>query len=172
MLSKHRAAAVSLASLIAVTGVPLNLASSPAAAQGAPSTQGVGYAGVWRPSNGYWYLPGGAQQWGEGGDVPVAGDYNGDRTSDLAVWRPRNGTWWIINSATGGVRTQQWGEGGDVPLPGQQCDVGIGKAADFIVWRPSNGTFYLRATSSGAVSTQKQGVGGDIPVRISSGCIN
>ena len=36
-----------------------------------------------------------ATQWGNASDIPVAGDYDGDRRMDSAVFRPGNGTWYF-----------------------------------------------------------------------------
>jgi hypothetical protein len=92
---------------------------------------------VFRPSNGYWYITnssgatgdGGFQgqtrvQWGESGDVPVSGDFDGDGFADFAVFRPGVGTWYIMNSR--GIATPapamnaavQYGQQGDDPLSG------------------------------------------------------
>jgi hypothetical protein len=57
-----------------------------------------------------------SRQWGQAGDIPVPGDYDTDKRTDLAVWRPRDGMWYVIDSSTGAVRTQQWGQAGDIPV--------------------------------------------------------
>ena len=51
---------------------------------------------MFRPNGGLWYVMapfsviGG---WGQPGDVPVPGDYDGNGTTEPAVYRPSNGTW-------------------------------------------------------------------------------
>ena len=57
-------------------------------------------------------------QWGQTGDVPVPGDYDGDGKTDFAVWRPGTGEWFVIDSSTGKPRpaAQQWGDVGDIPV--------------------------------------------------------
>jgi len=56
-------------------------------------------------------------QWGVTGDLPVAGDYDGDGKSDSAVFRPSTGVWWIFQSSTATPLGVQWGASGDVPIP-------------------------------------------------------
>ncbi len=68
---------------------------------------------VFRPSDGVWFVQGGAATaWGAGGDVPVPGDFNGDGRADIAVFRPSNGVWYVQGGPVSG-----WGTNGDVPLP-------------------------------------------------------
>ncbi len=70
--------------------------------------------GIYRPSNGGWYLNGiGGVGWGIGGDIPVPGDYDGDGDADIAVYRPSSGGWYRA-----GAPAEAWGGvPGDVPLP-------------------------------------------------------
>ncbi len=81
---------------------------------------------VFRPSNGFWYIirsltnssslgiPFESIKFGQTGDVPVPGDYDGDGRDDLAVFR--NGTW-FLNQSTSGFSGLQFGVSSDQPVP-------------------------------------------------------
>jgi hypothetical protein len=122
---------------------------------------------VFRPSNGTWFIvnssgtaPVGVQ-WGNGLDLPVAGDYDGDGKADVAVFRPSNGTWYIVHSGTAAPVGIQWGNALDVPVPADYD--GDGKT-DIAVFRPSTGTWLIVHSSTGDTSTLQWGNGSDRPV--------
>ena len=83
---------------------------------------------VFRPSNGTFYslrtltnpntvaASFTAVAFGQAGDIPSVGDYDGDGTSDIAVFRPSNGTFYVSRS-TGGFTSQAFGTSGDIPIP-------------------------------------------------------
>jgi hypothetical protein len=145
-------------------------------------------AAFFRPSNAVWYIQNssgltGASgytgqtlvQYGATGDIPVAGDYDGDGVADLAVFRPSNGTWYILNSsgATGvggfaGQTRLSFGVNGDIPTSGDYDGDGL---TDIAVFRPSNHTWYIKNSSGvtgvGGFTGQTRlsyGATGDIPV--------
>ena len=116
---------------------------------------------VWRASTGTWYwltsssgysyTASGARQWGSAafGDVPLAGDVDGDGRGDLLVWRPGSGMWfWLKSSAayqTAQYGSAVWGTRGDLPL---LIDMDGDRVMDLTIWRPSNGTWYWLLSST------------------------
>lgn len=122
---------------------------------------------IWRPSNGLWYVIDSlsglvtVRQWGQSGDVPVAGDYDSDGKTDIAIFRPSNGGWLFILSSTGNSTGLQWGIPGDIPVPADYD--GDGKT-DVAIWRPSNGLWYIINSSTGTVRVVAWGEGNDRPV--------
>lgn len=123
--------------------------------------------GVFRPSEGYWYLirsgdgQFAAQHFGTFGDVIAPADYDGDGRFDVAVFRPGTGTWYWLNSSNGSFHAVQFGQNGDIPSTGDRDGDG---SADITVFRPSNGTFYWLQSSNGAFQYQQWGAPNDIPL--------
>jgi hypothetical protein len=121
---------------------------------------------VFRPSNGSWYsryaednyLGGYSfQAWGVSDDIPLAADFNGDGTMDIAIYRPAEGAWDIMRIYWGG-------QPGDIPVAGDFD--GDGKA-DIAIYRPSDGTWNIRYSGDyNAVKTEtfQWGIPGDIPI--------
>lgn len=105
---------------------------------------------IWRPTTGVWWVRISGTEWithgwGEQGDIPVPGDFDGDGTTDFSIWRPNNYTWYVIYSSTGGYYIYQFGEATDKPAPADYN--GDGKT-DVAVFRPSTGTWYIHTGSS------------------------
>jgi hypothetical protein len=119
---------------------------------------------LWRPSDGTWYSltstsafnysVARARQWGNAalGDVPLLGDMDGDRLTDLVIWRASTGTWYWLQSSTGYqalfAGSAQWGNAsaGDVPM---LADMDGDKKMDLVIWRASTGTWYWLTSSTG-----------------------
>ncbi len=125
---------------------------------------------VWRPTNGTWYVNKGTtwmqQAWGQAGDTPIPGDFDGDGKTDFSIFRPGTpyATWYIIHSSTGGQVSFQYAVSSD--LPAQADYDGDGKT-DPAVYRPptggaTNGVWYIQGTTAGYY-TYTWGEAGDIP---------
>src|SRR5262249_53874208 len=136
---------------------------------------------IWRPSTGTWWLLMSSgrqvsQGWGQAGDVPVPGDYDGDGKTDFGIWRPSTGTWWVLSS-TKGQLSQSLGQPGDIPV---NTPVGYRRSVngsllkqsnfdgdwktDVAVWGPATGTWSVMLSSSGDQVSQRWGQSGDVVV--------
>jgi hypothetical protein len=100
--------------------------------------------------------------WGRQGDIPLAGDIDGDGASDFVIWRPSSGQWFAkAADGTTIVPGLEWGVEGDIPLVG---DVDGDGKDDFVVWRPAEGKWFARAADgSRLVNGLSWGQEGDIP---------
>ena len=101
-----------------------------------------------------------AVHFGENGDVPVRGDFEGDGKADYAVFRPTTGMWYILHSSGIGFRAVHFGVNGDVPVAG---NYDADRQADIAVFRPSTGMWYILRSAEGAFQQAHFGVEGDIP---------
>jgi len=88
-------------------------------------------------------------QFGNTGDVAIAGDFDGDSKTDFGVSRFTSGDGVdlvYLESSTNTAKFPVWGNAGDVFVTG---DYDGDKKTDVMAWRPSDGTWYI-VNSSGA----------------------
>ncbi len=112
---------------------------------------------MFRPSNGYMYLKNRlisdfADQdffYGTAGDVPIAGDWDGDGIDTPGIYRNVDGVmrFFLINNNTGGFADVSFafGQPGDIPIAGDWDGNGTVTCG---VYRPGNQTFFLRNTNT------------------------
>ena len=113
---------------------------------------------AWRPYTGQWLSRGlnktsslgrllfAGVDWGQPGDVPLVGDFDGDGRDDLAYWRPTDGEWAARRAPVEGshqpaevlFRGVRLGRRGDLPLVGDFDGDG---RADISVWSVSEGVW-------------------------------
>jgi glycosidase len=103
---------------------------------------------------------------GASGDLPLAGDWDGDGVETIGFYRPSTGQFFLTNSNTPSAPIAynfSFGAPGDIPLVGDWD--GDGKAG-IGVFRPSEGLFYLRDSLSSGFADYAVifGLGSDIPV--------
>jgi len=101
--------------------------------------------GVFRPSTSQWLLrnsnsagrPNLAVDFGQAGDLPISGDWNGDGITDLGVFR--NGQFLLRQATT--ITTVSFGQAGDLPVAGDwngdgTDDLGVFRNGQFILRKP------------------------------------
>jgi hypothetical protein len=118
---------------------------------------------VFRPATGTWYSYGLGFQpltFGQLGDIPLAEDFSGDGTDELAVFRPSNGTWYILDVVANQFQAVQFGTNGDKPVAADYDGDGH---ADIAVFRPSNGTWYIINSHDNSFQPIQFGQPGDRP---------
>lgn len=119
---------------------------------------GIDTIGVYRPSNGAYYLrnsnsagpPYTVFGFGNTEDLPIAGDWNEDGIDTIGVYRPSNSVFYMKNANNGTPPvdyTIPFGNsgGGDLPVVGDWNNSGTDTIG---VYRLSNSTFYLRDTNA------------------------
>ena len=107
-------------------------------------------------------------QFGTQGDVPVAGDWDGDGRADVAVYRasPTGGGqsnfyYQPSTQPTVNFVTIPLGVGGDRPVPADYDGDG---RLDPAVFRSSNATWYVLRSSINQIQQTQFGLGTDVPV--------
>lgn len=86
---------------------------------------------------------------GQPGDLPVAGDWDGDQVDTVGIFRPSAGTFVQINDFAGGFPVSfDFGAAGDLPLAGDWDGNGLD---DVGIFRPSDRTMHL-TTDSGVTT--------------------
>jgi hypothetical protein len=114
---------------------------------------------------------------GNVGDVPLSGDFDGDGRADVALWRDASFTFFVqpssLESATSlesdfnrvssykQTLSQAFGSPGDIPVPADYD--GDGKT-DFAVRHDSTFTTFIRRSTDGGTTTVPFGNPGDVPI--------
>jgi FG-GAP-like repeat len=124
-------------------------------------------------STGYWDVRNSTNNqitstpYGQSGDIPAPGDYNGDGKTDRAVFRPGNGnaTWFIATAVTTGLSSvvtasyaQPFGVSSDIPVA---RDYDGDNKTDIAVFRPGTATWHILNSSTNLMSSVQFGATGD-----------
>ena len=98
---------------------------------------------------------------GNPGDVPLWGDWNGDGTPTIGVYRPSNRTFYLSNDNKTAAITVTIGNVGDRPASGDFNGDGTDSIALF---RPSSGTWFITNNDHSVASHFVYGTKGDRPI--------
>ena len=109
------------------------------------NTLGSGDGGLGAAETSFFY--------GNPGDVPFVGDWNGDGRDTPGLRRPSDGFVYLRNSNTQGVADGSffYGDNGDIPFAGDWNGDDIDTMG---LYRPANGFIYLRNSNSTGVAHQ------------------
>jgi len=146
---------------------------------------GVDELGLFRPSTNTFYLDidGNGQinlasgdrefAMGAAGDLPIVGDWDGDRVDETGLYRPSTQTFFLDVDGDGAIslpsgdRSFAMGAAGDLPIVGDWNDDAVDEVGLF---RPATNRFYLDANGNGAYSPTRSdksyvmGAAGDLPI--------
>ncbi|MFE1793549.1 transglycosylase family protein [Streptomyces sp. NPDC059525] len=96
---------------------------------------------------------------GQAGDIPITGDWDGYGHDQLGVFRPSTNTF-ALRHDDGSSTSLEFGNPGDIPVPGMWDHNGHAQMA---VYRPSTNTFTVRH-DNGSTDSVTLGNPGDIPI--------
>src|ERR1700742_1771258 len=99
--------------------------------------------------------------WGNPGDVPLAGDWDGSGKWQIGAYRPSNETFYLGDDNGGADQALTLGNPGESPITGDWN--GSGKT-QIGAWRPSNATFYLGYDAGVSDTAIPFGQEGDTPI--------
>ena len=125
------------------------------------------WIGIYRTSISTWYLDTNNDgiinrtiHFGIPGDIPVAGDWNGDGSTDAGIFRPATGYWYFDYNLDGMVDTSfRYGGSGDQIITGDWLGTGKNGIA---IFRPATGYWYFDYNLDGIVDTSfRYGGSGD-----------
>jgi hypothetical protein len=130
------------------------------------SSTAVADLAVWRPKTGVWYILEDGQietpvTFGQDGDVPVQGDFDGDGLTDFSVFRPGDSKTYITRSSDKSSYDVTLGAVNDLPAVGDFD--GDGKT-DVTLWRPSTYVWSFRLSASDTTITAQYGANNDKPL--------
>jgi len=104
-------------------------------------------------------------EFGQAGDRPIAGDWDGDGEDTIGFYRPSTEKFYLRNSNSGGSAdvSFSFGESQDLPVVGDWNEDGTDTVG---IYRPSNGSFYLTNSHSSSCCSYQFAFGnkGDIPI--------
>ncbi|MFJ5118709.1 PKD domain-containing protein [Kitasatospora sp. NPDC088548] len=128
---------------------------------GGPTSQvGLFYNGEWAFAYGKSTAPAGTDSlFGDPGDLPVFGSWDGSGPSRPGIYRPSSSTF-ALRHADRSVTSVQFGDPGDLPVVGRWDG---GWADGLAIYRPGAGLFAV-LHANGSVTTLRFGDPGDIPV--------
>ncbi|MFO0959111.1 MAG: Ig-like domain-containing protein [Isosphaeraceae bacterium] len=101
---------------------------------------------------------------GQAGDIPLQGDYDGDGMTDLAVYRPGTSQFILVRSQAGSFQIQL-GQAGDIPVVADYSGDGT---TDVAIYHPATGEWTYNPSQGGPAVTVKLGgiytlQAGDVP---------
>ena len=96
--------------------------------------------------------------YGNPGDIPVTGDWDGNGTDSPGLRRPSDGFVYLRNTNTTGIAdiSYFYGDPGDLPVAGDWDDNGVDS---FGLFRPATSSFYLRNSHSTGVADSSFALG-------------
>ena len=99
---------------------------------------------------------------GKTGDLPVAGDWDGDGIDTVGLYRPSTSEFFLVNDFLGGpVRTFVFGTKGDLPIAGDWDGDGVDSVG---VYRKSDSTMHLTNDFGVTEQSFRFAEVGDLPV--------